>query len=227
MCAGLWTLALIFAVFSVKSVPVTSLRAVTVVIDAGHGGVDSGVIGRTTGVEEKVINLAIAKKIERYLSERGVFVVLTRKTDAGLYGAATKGMKKRDMLARKKIIEETSPLAVVSIHQNSFPEDTSQQGGQVFFSPNSEEGKLLAAAIQTKLNESNPFRKNKSIHVGDYYLLNSTSFPSVIVECGFLTNEEEEKLLISEEYQEKVAKSVSEGILTFLAAEKAANLSEV
>ena len=92
----------------------------TIVLDAGHGGIDVGVTGVRTGVKESVINLTLTKKLEKLLVESGFNVVLTRKTDAGLYGFVGKNFKKRDMLKRKEIIEQAKPLLVVSLHLNNY-----------------------------------------------------------------------------------------------------------
>lgn len=201
------------------SVTANSTRTLTVVLDAGHGGIDCGVLGLSTGVKESDINLAIVKKLRVLLRESGIDTVLTRSTDAGLYGVVGNGMKKRDMQIRKRIIEKASPVAVVSVHQNSYPQNRSHCGGQVFYRADHEKGELLAAAIQKQLNAVNPFRQDRTIHTGDYFMLNCTEVPSVIVECGFLTNEKEEKLLQTEEYQAQVAGGIAQGVLSFLAVE--------
>ena len=201
------------------SATANATRTLTVVLDAGHGGIDCGVLGLSTGVKESDISLAIVKKLRAFLRESGVNTVLTRSTDAGLYGVVGDGMKKRDMQSRKRIIDNASPVAVVSVHQNSYPQNRSHCGGQVFYRAESEKGELLAAAIQKQLNAVNPFRQDRTIHAGDYYMLNCTDAPSVIVECGFLTNEAEEKLLQTEEYQAQVAGGIAQGVLSFLAVE--------
>lgn len=186
----------------------------TVVLDAGHGGIDPGVLGVNTKTKESTINLKIVRKLERYFAEAGFRVVLTRTNEGGLYGLPTDGYKRRDMEKRKQIIEEAAPNLVISVHQNNFVSDRSRRGGQVFFKVSDANGKSLADAIQTQLNElgGNEFSALR----GDYYMLNCTNYPSVIVECGFLSNAEDEKLLISEEYQEQVARAVFKGALAFL-----------
>lgn len=119
------------------------------------------------------------------------------------------------MQKRKEIIEGAQPNAVISVHQNNFLSDRSRRGGQVFFKPNDAAGEALAAGIQTRLNglsgqELSPLR-------GDYFMLNCTEYPSVIVECGFLSNAEDEKLLLTEEYRKEVALAVFRGTLAFFA----------
>ena len=150
-------------------------EAFTVVLDAGHGGIDPGVVGGASKVKESEINLKIVKELETLFADAGFRVVLTRKNDGGLYGLPTNGYKRRDMQKRKEIIEEARPNAVISVHQNNFLSDRSRRGGQVFFKPN------------------------------------------VIVECGFLSNAEDEKLLLTEEYRKEVALAVFRGTLAFFA----------
>ena len=103
----------------------------TIVIDAGHGGIDGGVVGRTTGEKESDINLAISQLLQAEFEEAGFLVVQTRPTQAGLYGSATQGYKKRDMQKRAEIIEASAPAAVISVHQNFFSL-SSRRGAQVF-----------------------------------------------------------------------------------------------
>ncbi len=186
-----------------------------VVLDAGHGGADPGVRGVQTAVKESEINLAIVLRLAEYLEGAGFSVVLTRKDAGGLYGALTDGYKKRDMQARREIIEAASPNAVISVHQNSFPADRSRRGGQVFFRQGHAAGESLASSIQGRLNAlgGNDFSPLR----GDYYMLNCTDYPSVIVECGFLSNAEDERLLRTESYREQVAYAVFCGVLSFFA----------
>ena len=190
-------------------------EAFTVVLDAGHGGIDPGVVGGASKVKESEINLKIVKELETLFADAGFRVVLTRKNDGGLYGLPTNGYKRRDMQKRKEIIEGAQPNAVISVHQNNFLSDRSRRGGQVFFKPGDASGEALAAGIQTRLNglsgqELSPLR-------GDYFMLNCTEYPSVIVECGFLSNAEDEKLLLTEEYRKEVALAVFRGTLAFFA----------
>lgn len=112
----------------------------TVVIDAGHGGVDGGVSGVNTGVKESEINLAIAKSLKHFLVRNGYDVVMTRENNDGLYGLSTKNKKLRDMEARRDIIKEAQPDLVVSVHQNFYPL-SSVRGAQVFYCLEGEESK--------------------------------------------------------------------------------------
>lgn len=189
----------------------------TIVIDAGHGGIDGGVIGVNTKVKESDVNLAIARLLQAQFEEAGFVVVQTRPTEAGLYGTATEGYKKRDMKKRAEIISHSQPAAVISIHQNSFPL-SSRRGAQVFFRETSESSRTLACSIQTALNAMPECVRKSAALVGDYYILNCSDYPSVIVECGFLTNAADEALLLSQEYRERIAETVCAGTLAYLAA---------
>lgn len=188
----------------------------TVVIDAGHGGIDAGVLGIKTSVKESEINLSISKYLRGYFVDAGFNVVMTRSTQSGLYGVNSKGFKMRDMKKRKQIIEDCNADMVISIHQNSCP-IPSKRGGTAFFDKSSESGKALAEAIQAELNGLEECVKKNSALAGDYYMLKCTDNPSVIVECGFLTNAEDDKLLNSEEYRDKVAYAVFKGAISCFA----------
>lgn len=202
--------------FTLSATVYEDRSVVTVVLDAGHGGIDGGVSGRVSRIKESDLNLAIVQKLQMELESLGMDVVLTRKTQAGLYGAATKGFKRRDMEARKKIIASASPQAVISVHQNFFSL-SSKRGATVFFKPSDERGILLASSLQNALNGSGATPANRQPLAGDYYMLNCSSYPSVIVECGFLSNAEDEALLISEEYQSELCRLIAEGLIAFFA----------
>lgn len=185
-----------------------------IVIDPGHGGADPGKVG-ITGVLEKEINLAIALKLQSRLEKDGVKAVLTRESDEGLYREDATNKKREDMEARVRLIEETEPDFVVSIHQNSFTSENCK-GAQVFYYTDSEESKRLAEVLQKKfqdvLQDGNTRQAKAN---GEYYLLRKTACPIVIAECGFLSNGEEEALLATEEYQEKVVDALYQGIMEY------------
>lgn len=186
----------------------------TIVIDAGHGGVDAGVRGINTDTKESAINLAVAKYLRGYFVDAGFNAVMTRTTGAGLYGTSSKGFKMRDMKKRKQIIEECDADMVISVHQNFCPVP-SKRGGTVFFDKDSEAGKTLADCIQNALNGMENCAVQNTALVGDYYMLKCTSSPSVIVECGFLSNAEDEKLLCDPEYQKLVAYAIFKGAVSY------------
>ncbi len=187
-----------------------------IVVDAGHGGMDGGVQGIKTGEKESDINLAIAKEIQGEFLELGFEVVLTRPTKDGLYGTTAKGFKKRDMLKRKEIVEKEDPALVISVHQNFYP-TRGTRGAQVFYHPSNEKSKALALSVQEKLNGLYLTQsvKERNAHAADYFMLDCTSSPSVIVECGFLSNEKDEILLISKGWQKRLAESIVAGALAY------------
>lgn len=181
----------------------------TIVLDAGHGGWDPGKTG-TNGADEKLLNLAVVEKLAEYLEQGGAEVILTRDSDAAL----GKG-KKADMAERKKIVNETGADILVSIHQNAFP-SARAKGAQVFYHKSSEKGKVLAECVQESLRsrvDGSNIRQAKENK--EYYILRTTEIPAVIVECGFLSNAEEERLLNDAEYQEKLAWAIYCGILDY------------
>lgn len=186
-----------------------------VVVDAGHGGSDPGKVG-INGVLEKDVNLSIALKLKEFLEANDVKVVLTRENDEGLYDADSSNKKVQDMKRRIALIEETAPVLTVSIHQNSYPEEY-VHGAQTFYYETSEAGKKLAAQLQTRLIEDLDPENKRQIKANDsYYLLKKTPTPIVIVECGFLSNQEEADKLCTDWYQEKLAWSIHLGILQYL-----------
>ena len=185
-----------------------------VVIDAGHGGIDAGVIGVATSSKESDINLAISRHLKSYFVAAGFKVVLTRTNNGGLYGSSSSGFKKRDMQKRKEIIVECNADMVISVHQNFCP-IPSRRGGTVFFDKNSECGKELADRIQNSINNMDECVSVNTALTGDYFMLKCTESPSVIVECGFLSNREDDKLLNSEEYQKKIAYAIFKGAVAY------------
>lgn len=189
----------------------------TVLLDAGHGGRDNGVSG-ASGTKEAPINLAIVRKLEKELKAIGFKVVLTRTNENGLYQENVDNYKLSDMEKRNEIINNSNADLIVSIHQNSYP-NSHAVGAQVFCLEKETESENFANAIQTELIKLLP-NARKTISYGDYYLLKCSNMPSVIVECGYLTNPEEEALLQDKNYQEKVAYAITCGIIRYFGAEK-------
>lgn len=184
----------------------------TVVLDAGHGGVDPGVAAG--GVRESDINLLLVKELRQLFADAGFHVVLTRKNAGGLYGLPTPGFKRRDMTERRRIIREAAPDLVISVHQNSFPAQPSRSGAQVYYKKGDAAASRLAACIAAPLSRACGGRC--AALVGDYYILNCSAFPSVIVECGFLSNAAERKKLCTSAYRRTLARAVFGGALAFL-----------
>lgn len=185
-----------------------------VVLDAGHGGRDPGKIGAGE-IQEKDVNLKIAKKLKGKLEERGIQAVLTREKDETLAPEGSANRQVEDIKKRVERIDGENALLAVSIHQNSY-QDPEVRGAQVFYYQHSTKGKEAAAILQEALIRMDPEHPREAKANGTYYLLRRTQTPTVIVECGFLSNPEEAKLLASEEYQEKIAEAVAEGIETCL-----------
>lgn len=186
-----------------------------VVIDAGHGGSDPGKVG-INGSLEKDVNLEIAKMVEKFLVQQDIRVIMTRSTQDGLYDKNASNKKVDDMKKRIAVIEQASPDLVVSIHQNSYHEE-SVCGPQVFYYTTSTEGRALGELLQEQIIRSLQPEKERVAKANDsYYLLKKTKEPIVIVECGFLSNSEEAEKLCSPAYQEKVAWAVQLGILRYL-----------
>ncbi len=187
----------------------------TVVIDAGHGGSDPGKVGVNGSIESE-INLQITKKLKKYLEKKGIEVVLTRKDENGLYAEYDTNKKKSDMNKRCGIVNQIEPDILVSIHQNSYSSE-GVKGAQVFFFKNSNDGEKLAKIIQnhliTEVDNDNGRQHKEN---GNYYILKNVQCPAVIVECGFLSNYSEAELLVTDEYQEKLAVAIGNGMIEYL-----------
>lgn len=203
-----------FSIFKTISSSEASIPyKLTIVLDAGHGGVDGGSTGIKTGITESEINLKYTNKIEKYLKACGIRVVQTRTSMNGLYDYYDNDFKIRDMEKRKEIIEKANPDLVISLHMNKFS-DTSQNGAQVFYGEKNELSKSLADSIRDELVKNFDNARPLTL-VGDYYITNCTDKPSVIVECGFLSNEIEEENLINEEYQDRMCYTIFCGIMHY------------
>lgn len=200
--------------YASSSISDTPSIGYTIVIDAGHGGLDPGSIGYKTKTRESDINLAISRKLETELKKAGITVVMTRTTEEGLYGLSTTNYKKRDMAKRREIIESARPNMVISVHMNSYIKH-SLRGAQAFYDKNSEISKQLALSIQAQFAEHLE-ASDKGVSIGDYFMLKCTEAPSIIAECGFLSNEDDEQLLLTDEYQNKIVQCIVAGVLSFL-----------
>ncbi|MBQ5675123.1 MAG: N-acetylmuramoyl-L-alanine amidase [Lachnospiraceae bacterium] len=186
-----------------------------VVIDAGHGGMDPGKIG-VNQVLEKDINLQIAKRVKTLLEQNDVKVVMVREDDQGLYDESASNKKVQDMKRRMEVIEKSDAVLAVSIHQNSYQEEY-VCGPQVFYYTTSEEGKTAAFLMQAQLAEGLEQEKKREAKANNsYYLLKKSTIPTIIVECGFLSNYAEAERLKTEAYQEQVAFQITMGILKYL-----------
>lgn len=214
ICIFLIGLILSIALQLTSSKTNSSPYNITIVLDAGHGGVDGGSVGVTTNVKESTINLIYAEKIEDYLKAFGVNVVQTRTTDNGLYDYYDNDFKIRDMEKRKEIIENSNAQLVVSIHMNKFS-DGSQNGSQVFFGSENDNSENLANDIRNELVKRFDNARPLTL-LGDYYITSCSNIPTVIVECGFLSNQQDEINLQNEEYQNKMCYAIFCGIARYV-----------
>lgn len=174
-----------------------------IVIDSGHGFFER--VKSVSAVHGKGYNLAIALKLKADLESQGFHVRMTRENDVQLYDGMRPSDKKEDMQKRVSLMTDENCILAVSIHQNSFTEEK-YRGAQVFYYGPSERSRELAASIQQALIEfqdQDNTRQEKANE--DYYLLRKETVPTVICECGFMSNAAEEALLKSEMYQEKIS----------------------
>lgn len=189
-----------------------------VVIDAGHGGIDGGVTGSASGVKESELNLALARVLAEYVEAGGMRAVMTRKSSAGLYRATDSNKKRADMQRRVEIVREAAPVAVVSIHMNTFS-SPSRRGAQVFFDAGSEKGRALAELVQDELNRTfnvPDTGREFSALAAEKYLLQNSPAPAVIVECGFLSNPADEANLLDDAYRAEMAHAVFRALAVFV-----------
>lgn len=185
-----------------------------IIIDAGHGGFDPGKVG-TAGTLEKDINLSVARKLEKVLADSGYQVLMTREDDRALCHEDDRSKKLSDIKSRVSMINENKPALTVSIHQNSYSAGT--KGAQVFYYQNSEESHAFATVLQQTLKEELADGNHRVEKGNDsYYMLKKCNGVFAIVECGFLSNPQEEELLKTDNYQQKLAEAIAEGIENFL-----------
>ncbi len=214
---GLLLIGFVCAVPGYQQVVRTAARLsvpLTMVIDAGHGGMDGGA-SASDGTKEQQINLNIAKALKTEAERYGVKVILTRETEEGLY-QENDGIwsKVGDMKQRRQIIEETEPDLTISIHLNSFLSDSTVHGAQVFYPDNEpeeleEENKLLAEEIQTALKEDLGENADRIVlQKSGFYLFQNANHPMILVECGFLSNPDDLQNLKMTSYQQKLAAAI-------------------
>lgn len=187
------------------------LSGVTLVLDAGHGGKDQG--AQVEDVKEQEINLQITKKLKTKLENAGANVTLTRDGAHDLASEGASNRKKEDMKNRVAIINQEPSDLFISIHLNSYP-NTSIQGAHAFYKKGDEASKQFADIIQKRFNVLTKLEKDSK--TGDYYILNNTDRPGVLVECGFVSNAEERAKLVSEEYQDQLADVLYNSVLEYL-----------
>ena len=181
---------------------------VVIVVDPGHGGEDPGKVG-INDVLEKDLNLQIAKKVKKLLEEAGIKIVMTRTNDK------VPDAKKEDLNQRVQLINETKPTLALCIHQNSYP-DEKIKGAQVFYHTITPEAEDVATIVQEQLRTVDPTNTRQIKENDTYFMLKNCQVPTIIVECGFLTNPEEAAKLTQEEYQDQIAQAICEGVVKWL-----------
>ncbi|WP_347489966.1 N-acetylmuramoyl-L-alanine amidase CwlD [Desulfoscipio sp. XC116] len=189
-----------------------------IVVDPGHGGIDPGSKG-PTGVIEEDITLEVSRKLVTVLAQAGAIVLMTRESDMDLSdadGGRLITRKRQDLSRRVALANEHDADAFVSVHVNSFKSGPREHGAQTFYQPGSEDGQKLAASIQSELVRllKNTKRQAKAV---DYYTTRNAKMSSVIVEIGFISNPNEEKLMCDVDYQGKLAYSIYSGLVKYFA----------
>lgn len=187
-----------------------------IILDAGHGGIDPGSLSDDEKILEKDINLEITLKLKKLLESSGALVFLTREEDVSLYeekeGKTTRQKYNENLKNRKQMIKDVGADMFVSIHLNKF-EDAKYYGAQTFYPEGHDDSKQLANLIQQEMKRIIDNTNNREIKASnDLYLLKDNQISSVLIECGFLSNEKEAQLLTQSEYQDKVAWSIYVGI---------------
>ena len=217
MIGLLVVLAIIYGSFTMSRKVVSTAgeeEQIHIILDAGHGGSDPGKVG-VNGVLEKDINLSIVKKVQILLEKEGITVYLTRDSDKRVSQSGEEFSKSEDMKERVKLINKINPQLVVSVHQNSYPSEE-VKGGQVFYYQTSEESKRYAEILQEAIRTVDANNNRQAKGNDTYYLLKKTKIPTIIVECGFLSNWEEAEKLSKETYQEEMAQAIVNGIKSCL-----------
>src|SRR5574344_358724 len=200
------------SIISTNALPITNR---VIVIDAGHGKPDEGASG-FFGATEEAINLQIALKLQKLVEQSGGKVILTRSYANGIYASDVSSIRNKkvsDIKNRVQIGNTSNGSIFVSIHLNKLPASESYSGWQVFYQENNNDSKILAQNIQDGLNNNIQKDNNRSImKIKNIYIMDNLKIPSVIVECGFLSNKEECEALKTEEYQNKIVWGIYLGI---------------
>lgn len=207
----------LLCLFWLQAAAADGMQGLVVLVDPGHGGYDGGARCAESGRWEKEVNLAVALALEQELTARGAAVVMTRREDADLCDDATRGAKtkkRQDMERRVKLAVDHQADVVLSIHMNEY-RVRSESGPQVFYRQGCEAGRLLAGCMQEALIRGLEPRKQRAAMAGDYFIL-QLGVPSVLVECGFISNPAEERLLLDADYQARVAAAIADGLAEYL-----------
>ena len=180
-----------------------------ILLDVGHGGFDSGARGMDTGVREDELNLQVARFVAQKLGEKGYYVFMTR---MGSYAVAE--TKNEDMRLRKEFMKLDIFDAAISIHMNSYPDDRSVDGTRLFYYKEGTKGQTLATIILDEICKATG-QRNRGTNSGDLMVVREPVAPSALVECGFISNANEERLLANSNYQETLAQAVADGVEKF------------
>ncbi len=205
------TLILLILSAQVISAKTLSLSGITITVDAGHGGRDPGT---TYGkIYEKDINLEIAKKLEQELTKNGATVYMTRTADVDLSSIYDSKKKRGDLYRRLLLIKKNNSDLYISIHINWY-NNPSYKGAEVLYNPINENNKILAECIMKEFQ--NELNSNRTVKKTDLYMYRNTTVPGVLVETGYLSNYSERTQLLNPEYQEKLSKTITAGIKSYL-----------
>lgn len=190
----------------------------TIILDAGHGSPDGGAVGDDGSIESD-LNLEVVLKLQKLLEASNCTVILTRSDENGIYESSADTIREQkvsDMKNRVKIAEDSSAEMFISIHMNKLPQKQ-YSGWQTFYKNEDEVSKEVASNIQTSLNYFIKKENSRTIKsISGIYLTKNVKIPLIIVECGFLSNEEENKLLQTESYKNELAWSIYIGIMDYL-----------
>ncbi len=191
----------------------------TIILDAGHGGIDGGCVSYN-GVSEKGINLNIMLNLKALLEAYGYDVIVTRDSDKSIHDEGITGLsnqKKSDMKNRLEIFNSFDNAIALSIHQNQYT-DSRYSGAQMFYSETNSDSVNLALCLQQAFVDNIQPDNQREVKLtgDDLYLIYYAEVPSVMIECGFLSNPEEADLLMTESYQKKVAFTIFKGINDYL-----------
>ncbi|MGI6561852.1 MAG: N-acetylmuramoyl-L-alanine amidase [Clostridia bacterium] len=196
-----------------------SYRPIKIMLDPGHGGEDPGAVSDYSGIKEKDLNLDIAFKLKALLEDQGYEVLMTRDSDVLKYPDGTPGYtakRREDLNNRRKMMDESDADIIVSLHMNKF-DQTKYYGAQTFYPVKSNDSKRLAECIQNRIREIvDPTNKREPQGTKEELIILKNNTKTIcIVECGFLSNQEEEKRLQDSEYRQKIAEAVKAGIDDF------------
>ena len=194
----------------IATVPPPTSVPYTIVLDFGHGGFDGGATGVETGVVEAELNLAVGLAVRDALSKAGCQVILTRADERALGKT-----KREDMHARGEILKNPDAACTVSIHMNKF-RDRSVSGPMAFYQAGAEQGQLLAQSVIDALTQALE-RPSRAANPADNFVTRVPTVPSVLVECGFLSNRDDEKNLQDPAYRQKLADAIADGVMQYLA----------